>query len=201
MIKDFLKMPLLMLQRAYRTLWLRVTLYAVVSVLAAASGSVAELYFDDRFTDIVSQKAVMPVLTILGSSMLAVSTFSLNVMVSSHRNAAQNATPRVHRLLLEDTTTQAVLATFVGAFVFSLTSIVLFQVGFYRDSAATITMAVAIGVVVMVILAMLRWINHLRNLGSIDQSLRTVLKLTQSRLVRLACMCCLKLRQKRCPLV
>ena len=157
-------MPLLIIQRLYRKLWLRVTFYALASLIAAGLGSIADLYLTEKLGGIIKPGAVMPVLTILASSMLAVSTFSLNVMVSAHRAAATSATPRVHRLLLEDTTTQAVLATFVGAFVFALASIVLFQAGVYNDSAAIVVMVVTVAVVVLVIVAILRWIEHLSTL-------------------------------------
>jgi uncharacterized membrane protein len=186
-IKTFLQMPLFILKRLYRKLWLRVTLYALASLIAAGAGSVADLFLSDQLIGLVKPGAVMPVLTILASSMLAVSTFSLNVMVSAHRTAAQIATPRVHRLLLEDTTTQAVLAAFVGAFVFSLTSIVLFQSGIYDDSAAIVVMGVTVLVVVLVIAAILRWIEHLSTLGSLDDSLRQVVEISEVGLTRLAC--------------
>ncbi len=179
-------MPLFILKRLYRKLWLRVTFYAVAALVAAGAGSVAHLILSDQLIGLIEPAAVMPVLTILASSMLAVSTFSLNVMVSSHRTAADNATPRVHRLLLEDTTTQAVLATFVGAFVFSLTSIVLFQSGVYADSAAIVIMGVTVLVVVLVIAAILRWIEHLSTLGSLDDSLRQVVAISRKGLTRLA---------------
>lgn len=179
-------MPLFILKRLYRKLWLRVTLYAVASLIAAGAGSFADLYLSDQLMDMIKPAAVMPVLTILASSMLAVSTFSLNVMVSAHRTAAENATPRVHRLLLEDTTTQAVLATFVGAFVFALTSIVLFQSGVYDERAAIVTMGVTVLVVVLVIVAILRWIEHLSTLGSLDNSLREVVEISEAGLKRLA---------------
>ncbi len=179
-------MPLLLFQRFYRKLWLRVTFYALASLIAAGLGSIADIYLTETLGGIIKPSAVMPVLTILASSMLAVSTFSLNVMVSAHRAAATAATPRVHRLLLEDTTTQAVLATFVGAFVFALASIVLFQAGVYRDSAAIVVMGVTVGVVVLVIVAILRWIEHLSTLGSLDDSLREVVKITDRGLQRFA---------------
>ncbi|MEM9731852.1 MAG: DUF2254 domain-containing protein [Pseudomonadota bacterium] len=111
-------------------------------------------------------------LTILASSMLAVSTFSLNIMVTAHRAAADTATPRLHRILLDDTTTQSVLSVFIGAFVYSLASIVLFQLGFFPDDAAIFVMAITCLVVVAVILSLLRWINHLTTLGSLEDSLR-----------------------------
>ncbi|WP_424966962.1 DUF2254 family protein [Dinoroseobacter sp. S375] len=48
--------------------------------------------------------SVTPVLTIFASSMLAASTFSLSIVVSAHRTIAETATPRMHRIPLEDMT-------------------------------------------------------------------------------------------------
>ena len=169
-----LKWPFVFFLRYYRHLGLRIALYALLSLVIALVSPVIEGLLPEETTKILEFSSVIPVLTILASSMLAVSTFSLNVMVSAHRAAAQNTTPRVHRLLLEDMTTQSVLAVFIGAFVFSLSSIVLYQSGFYTEGAAVIVMAVTIFVVVTIILAMLRWIDHLSNLGSVDDSIRKV---------------------------
>ncbi|MAO27966.1 DUF2254 domain-containing protein [Roseovarius sp.] len=182
----FLKMPLALLKRYYRKLWLRVLCYALLSLLVAAIEPVLERWIDLDFAPDVAPEGVMTVLTILASSMLAVSTFSLNVMVSAHRAAAASATPRIHRLLLDDTTTHTVLAVFIGAFVYALTTIILIQAGLYADTSAFITMAVTVLVVVMVIAAMLRWIDHLSHLGSMDHNMRNVFDLTRDGLTRFA---------------
>ena len=167
------RIPLALFRRFYHRLWMRVTLYAVLALVVALVSALVEDYVPDGLADRIGDDAVMPVLTVLASSMLVVSTFSLNVMVSAHRAAATNATPRIHRLLLDDTTTQSVLATFIGAFVFALTSIVLFRVGAYNARAAVVVMAVTVIVVALVIVAILRWVEHLSTLGSLDASMRT----------------------------
>lgn len=168
-----LKWPLVILMRYYRHLGIRVAAYALLSLGVAVISPLLGGLLSVSFTRQLSFDSVTPVLTILASSMLAVSTFSLNVMVTAHRAAADSTTPRVHRLLLEDTTTQSVLAVFIGAFVYSLSSIVFYQAGFYHEDAAIVVMAVTILVVLMIILAMLRWIEHLGNLGSVDDSIAT----------------------------
>ncbi|MEP2470951.1 DUF2254 domain-containing protein [Roseobacter sp.] len=173
--------------RYYRHLGLRVCLYALLSLcIALASPLVVPFLGGQGYLDRIDFSAVMPVLTILATSMLAVSTFSLNVMVSAHRAAANATTPRMHRLLLDDTTTQSVLATFIGAFVFSLVTIVLYQAGFYAENAAVIVMAVSVFVVGLVIVSMLRWIPHLTNLGSVDNSLALVTHRAKVALAALA---------------
>jgi uncharacterized membrane protein len=167
-----LKLPLLIFMRYYRSLGLRVSFYAALALALPICSPLIVGTLSDETTDWLGFAAVEPVLTILASSMLAVSTFSLNVMVSSHRMAASTTTPRMHRLLLEDTTTQSVLAVFIGAFVFALTSIVLFQAQVLTDRDAVVVMAVTIAVAAGVVLAMLRWIGHLSTLGSMEESLR-----------------------------
>ena len=161
--------------RYYRSMALRVFLYALLSVAATLIGPFVDTMISARFKTDIDLASVVPILTILATSMLAVSTFSLNIMVTAHRAAADTATPRMHRILLEDTTTQSVLAVFIGAFVYSLSSLVLYRLGFYPEGAALVVMGITIFVVVAVILSLLRWINHLTTLGSLENSLRTAM--------------------------
>lgn len=169
-----LKWPFLVFLRYYRHLGLRVSLYALLSLAVAGVSPLVLDLLGGLVTGEMDFSSVLPVLTILASSMLAVSTFSLNVMVTAHRGAAAETTPRVHRILLENTTTQSVLATFIGTFVYALTSIILYHSGFYTERAAVVVMAVTILVVTLVIAAMLRWIQHLSGLGSVEESLASV---------------------------
>ncbi|WP_300032047.1 DUF2254 domain-containing protein [uncultured Roseobacter sp.] len=161
----------LVLLRYYRDMGLRVLLYALLSLAATLISPFANALLDESLKAKIDFSAVMAVLTILASSMLAVSTFSLNIMVSAHRAAADAATPRVHRILLEDTTTQSVLAAFIGAFVYSLGSIVLYRLGFYPEDAAFVMMMITTLVVIWVVVSLLRWIQHLTTLGSVEASL------------------------------
>lgn len=169
-----LKWLFLVFLRYYRNLGLRVSLYALLSLGVAGLSPVVLQLLGSFITGEMDFSSVLPVLTILASSMLAVSTFSLNVMVTAHRGAAAETTPRVHRILLENTTTQSVLATFIGTFVYALTSIILYHSGFYTERAAVVVMGVTIVVVIFVIAAMLRWIQHLSGLGSVEESLASV---------------------------
>ena len=164
--------PFLLLLRLSRRLWVRVALMAFLAILASVSAMLLDdlipTFLRERFTP----DAVMPVLTILASGMLAVSTFSLNVMVTAHNAAASQATPRAHRILLADTTTQTVLATFIGAFVYALSAIILFKAKLHAPGASVVVMGYTVVVLVLVILAILRWIDHLSDLGSMDATLR-----------------------------
>ena len=159
--------------RFVRKLWVRVALISLLALVASGLAMTIESILPESLRQRFSPDAVMPVLKILASGMLAVSTFSLNVMVTAHHAAAQQATPRAHRILLADPITHTALATFIGAFVYSLSSIILLQAGLHAEDSAVILMGVTVLVVVLVILAMLRWIDHLSDLGSMDATLNT----------------------------
>lgn len=160
--------------RLSRELSLRVSVIALLAVLAAALAGMLEPYIPRALEARFGEDAVMPLLNILASSMLAVTTFSLSVMVTAHMQAASQVTPRSHRLLLEDSTTQMVLATFLGAFIFALVSIILFRAGAYGPKAAVVVFIFTVVVVMLVVLAILRWIEHLSRLGSMDETIRLV---------------------------
>ena len=90
----------LYIERLSRRLWVRVAAMAFLSLLALALATVIEPYLPDKIANALVEEDVLPVLSILASSMRAVSTYSLGTMMSAHRGAASNATPRVHQLLM-----------------------------------------------------------------------------------------------------
>ncbi len=182
---------LLYVQRLTRQLWIRVVLISLCSLLALALAPLLTPVLPDALSTRFGREAVLPILTILASGMLAVTTFSLNVMVSAYRTASSMATPRVYRLLLEDTVTQSVLATFVGGFVYSLSAIILFRAGVYAPQSAIVVFGITIFVVVLIVIAILRWIDHLSGLGSMDHTLRMIETRARTSLTQLAKRPCL----------
>ena len=166
-----LKQAAIELRKISRILWVRVALIAALSVVVTLIAPILDPILPKDLQNRFSEDAVLPVLTILANTMLAVATFSLSVMVSSHRTLASITTPRIHRLLMEDTSTQSTLATFVGAFVYALSSVILFRAGYYDESAAVVVFFATVLVVVAIVVSLVRWINKLSRIGSMDYAL------------------------------
>lgn len=164
----------MLLLRLFRRLGVRVVLMTAAAVLSALVAPFIDPFLPQTLKQRFSQEAVLPILTILASTMLAATTFSLGVMVSAFQAASGQATPRAYRILMQDGTTQNVLATFVSAFLFSLTAIVMFRADFYGPSAAVVVFGLTVLTIVLIIGAILRWIDHLTRLGSMDHTLRMV---------------------------
>lgn len=159
----------LWLRRLGRALWLRVAAFAVLALLAVVAAHLAAPLVPEWLDERIDAKAVLPVLEILASSMLAVSTFSLGIMVQSHRSAQQTTTPRVLTLMISDPLTQTVLGIFIGAFVYALTALILFQAGF--DSGAPLVLGVTLAVTGAVVFALIRWIAYLTTMGTTGDAL------------------------------
>lgn len=169
--KGTIAQAVLTLRRISRILWVRVALISALSVLAALSATPLGPLIPSGLRDRFGAEATLPILTILANGMLAVATFSLGVMVSTHRTLAEQSTPRIHRLLMEDTSTQTMLATFIGAFVFALSSIILYRAGYYSDSASVIVFVLTVFVVAAIVVSLVRWIGQLSKIGSLEYAL------------------------------
>jgi uncharacterized membrane protein len=157
-----------------KQLWFRAT---VISLLAVASALIALLvspYLPEDLSAQIGAEAVDNILSIIASSMLAVTTFSLATMVQAYGAATSNVTPRATKLMIEDSTSQNVLATFVGSFLFSLVAIITLSMGAYGDRGRVVLFVVTILVVLLIVATLLRWIDYLRKLGRVGETTQQV---------------------------
>ncbi len=149
-----------------KKMWPKVSAYALLGVgsaLAAAAikGSIA----DENLRNIVDSETVGNLLTILASSMLAVTTFSLSTMVSAYSAATSNVTPRATKLITEDKTTRDALSTFLGTFLFSLVGIIALDMGVYEGGGRFVLFVTTLGIIVLIVVTFIRWIERLTSLG------------------------------------
>ena len=105
--------------------------------------------------------------------MLAVTTFSLSIMVSAYASSS-SVSPRATQLTQQDTTTQNVLATFIGSFLYSLVGIVALSSHAYGVTGRFILFTVTIGVILLIVITILRWIEHLSQLGRLGETVDRV---------------------------
>jgi len=97
-------------------------------------------------------------------------------MVAAYSAATTNVTPRATKLLLQDTTSQNVLATFVGSFLYSLVAIITLSMGAYGERGRVILFVVTIFVVLLIVVTLLRWIDYLTRLGRVGETTEVVEK-------------------------
>ncbi len=163
-----------LLVRHLRKVWVRVTAFALLAIVTAGVAQLIAPLIPSAWIEKIGADSVDQVLNILASSMLAVTTFSLAIAISAFASAASNATPRATALLQEDPTAQNVLATFLGAFLFSLVGIIALQAGYYSSAGRLVLFVATVVVIVLVVMALLRWISHLMTFGRMGDTLDRV---------------------------
>lgn len=132
----------------------------------------------------VSIDSVISLLTIMASSMLVIATFAVGSMVSAYASASDAATPRSFALVLADDVTQNALSAFIGAFIFSLVSLVAVKNHMY-DSAGLFAMFVlTVLVFVIVVGTFVRWVDQIARLGRVSNTIEKVEKATAKALDR-----------------
>lgn len=154
-----------------RKLWLRASFFVVAGVVSAVASLILAPYIPYDFPGKIGSDAVVDVLKIMASSMLAVTTFSLGVMVQAYSAATNNVTPRATTLIMQDHTSQNVLGTFIGSFLFSLVGIIALSTGYFDMQARLILFGVTILVVALIVITLLRWIEYLSRLGRVAEKI------------------------------
>lgn len=161
-------------RRLSNTLLFRASLYALAGLGAAVLAWAAKFVIPDTGWVTVGASAVGDILNILASSMLAVATFSLSTMVSAFSSASSGATPRATQLVMDDSTAQNALSTFIGAFLFSLVGIIQLRMGLYGPSGRIVLFVFTLGVIALVVVTLIRWIDSLTNLGRLGETITRV---------------------------
>ncbi len=157
-----------------RRLWVRASLFAVAGILTAIAAIALAPLIPADWSGKIGAASIGNVLQILASSMLAVTTFSLATMVAAYATASSATTPRVAELLIQDSSAQNALATFVGSFLFSLVGIIALNAGVYGGSGRVVLFVGTIGVIAVIVITLLRWIDLLARFGRVGDAIDRV---------------------------
>ena len=157
-----------------KKLSVRVMIMGMMAVVAVALSSQIEHWIPEKLGTSLTGEAADRLLSIIANAMLAVTTFSLSVMVSVYRSTSTQWTPRVHRLIIQDLTTQNTLAVFIGAYVYALIAIIMRELGVFDDKRAFVLFVTTVLVLVLIVFYLIRWVLHLQSFGSLIDTSRQV---------------------------
>lgn len=176
----------LYLSRVTRRMWFRSTLYGAMGVATALAGAFLKFLIPAGLATRIGADSVGNILGILAASMLTVTTFSLSTMVSAYGSASNSATPRAARLLIEDSRAQGALATFIGAFLFSIVGLIALSTGLYGDSGRLVLFGATVGVIVIITITLLRAIEQFSRFGRLGETIDLVERATEAAMKRRA---------------
>ncbi|WP_430867243.1 DUF2254 domain-containing protein [Demequina aurantiaca] len=163
-----------LLRRLPQLIWFRLVLFSLGAMalvgLAASAGSLVPEWLAVDF----GQDSALRILQILATSMLAVTTFSLTAMIGAYSGAAAGTTPRATQLLIADRTSQNALSSFLGTFVFAIVGIVALSTGSFTEQGRSLLFLGTLVVIAIVVITLLRWIQHLTTFGRVPDVLDRV---------------------------
>ena len=164
-----------------RRLWVRVVFLGLLAFVALGVTQVIEALIPKELGTTLTGAAADRLLQIIANAMLAVTTFSITVMVTVYRASSTQWTPRVHRLIIQDRTTQNTLAVFIGAYVYALVAIILRELGIYVDERALVLFVMTVLVLAVSVIYLIRWVLHLQTFGSLIDTTRQIEDVTRAQ--------------------
>ena len=93
------------LRRLSRRIWVRTNSFALLAFVAAGLSRPLATLLPDALLGLGDSQTVLDILSVLSSSMLAVTTFSLGVILSARQAISSTITPRAHELVAGDPVT------------------------------------------------------------------------------------------------
>ena len=157
-----------------RKLWVRVVIMGLLAFVAVGISQLVEFVIPEKMAEKISGAAADRLLDIIASAMLSVTIFSITVMVSVYQSSSTQWTPRVHRLILQDRTTQNTMAVFIGAYVYALLGIILREYGVYADKHSFVLFWMTVAVLIVIVVYLVRWVLHLQGFGQLIDITRQI---------------------------
>lgn len=167
----------------------RLIVRAYISVVVALGLALIAVWFGpfvpDEWPSILGSRSVDEILKIIASSMLLVTTFSLSTMVAAYSTASDGVTPRAARLLMEDRDSHNALSIFLGAFIFSIVSIIALSTEYYGEKGRFILFIFTVILLIIIVLTIVSWIEKLSKLGRVHETVKVIEETTCQALKKL----------------
>ena len=171
---DMLQQWWFRLKTIFKRLSVRATLFALLALVSSLAAVLFDEYVPNEFANLAGSDAVDGIISTMASSMLIVATFAVSTMVSAYSVATQQATPRATSLIKDDSDSHLAISIFIGAFVYSIVSLVALQTEYYGSKGRVILLIFSVIVLISVLWALIRWVDEVRNMGSVQTSIKKV---------------------------
>ncbi|AZU03275.1 hypothetical protein X907_0731 [Glycocaulis alkaliphilus] len=178
----------LLISRITGSLWFLPALYAAGAIVLVFAAPLTRFIVPDALAELIEEEALRTILNVLSSSLLAVTIFSLTTMATSLKAVSDAATPRARPILIKGGGAQNAIATFLGAFIFSMIGLVALNSGMLGGGGATMLFALTGLATLMVVIVLIQWIRQLSTLGDVEDAISKVEAATRNAFRTLACL-------------
>lgn len=165
-------------------LWVKPLVLCVLSIGGVFIARLADDTGLSRVLPEISLNSVETLLSIMASSMLVIATFAVGSMVAAYASASTGATPRSIPIVIADDVTQNALSAYIGAFIFSIVSLVAIQNDMFDSAGRFAISALTLLVFAIVIITFVRWVDRIARLGRVVNTIAQVEKTAADALDR-----------------
>ena len=134
----------LWLSNPAQNLWVQPTLGALFAIGFSVLASITHYFIPERWLIEISASTLSDLLDIISGSMLAVSTFSLSIMVSALVATSSSISPRARVLVMSDASTRLAITSFITAFIYAVIAKISLELQLY-GAGGRLVMFVEIG--------------------------------------------------------
>lgn len=160
--------------RIKERLWIKPLILCVLSIGGAFLAKLAD---DTGLAGVlpkITLESVETLLSIMASSMLVIATFAVGSMVAAYASASAGATPRSIPLVIADDVTQNALSAFIGAFIFSIVSLIAIQNNMFGSAGRFAIFVLTLLVFIIIIITFVRWVDRIARLGRVVNTIKQV---------------------------
>ncbi|MEW9150571.1 DUF2254 family protein [Acinetobacter indicus] len=122
------------LQNPSENLWLMPALGAIFATFFSLFAIASQYFIPASTVPNISIDTLGSLLDIIASSMLAVTTFSLSIMVAAFASASSSGTPRAYSLMMSDDNTRLAISSFISAFIYAVIAKIALGLEYYGPS-------------------------------------------------------------------
>lgn len=152
---------LLVLKKPSNKLWVSAASWALLTVIFVLSLRLGARTLEVASLPDIKQETLESLLNVIASSMLAVTTFSLSIMVAAFASASNGATPRATDLVMGDSTTRTAITSFICAFIYAIIAKTALGMAFYAQNGRFILFISTVAVLLYLIITLIRWVYTL----------------------------------------
>lgn len=157
----------LWLSNPAQNLWVQPALGALFAIGFSALASITHYVIPERWLIEVGALTLSDLLDIISGSMLAVSTFSLSIMVSALVATSSSISPRARILVMSDASTRLAITSFITAFIYAVIAKISLELQLYGAGGRLVMFVGTLIVLMYLIFTLIRWVQTLSNLGSL----------------------------------
>lgn len=173
-----------LVNRLRERLWVKPLAICLLSILGALAARLADSSDLGDYLPTITNEALLSLLSVMSASMLGVATFAVASMVAAYASASNAATPRSVTLVIADDVSQNALSTFIGAFIFSVVSLIGVKNDYFALAGRFTLFLLTLVVLALVILMFVHWVDRIARLGRLGTTVKRVEQATNAALQR-----------------